>query len=411
MVRKNRPPALTANDAARLVAPGSRVFVGGALAEPAPVLDAVAADASLWRDVVLTGVMVPGFNKRDLSAIGMHTRVELVVPTPEMSPGSNVHLMPIHYSAFARRLGTAGLVQWAFFATAMPEGDVVDLGPTADFLPVLAEAGVKLVAVVNPALPAMRNGVRLPLERLEAIVEADAWFPPFTASGTDATNRAIASFVVENVRDGATIEIGIGKLQGALFEALKGRRGLGLHAGMISPPILPLIDAGVFSQGITTGFAIGDKMSIEAMAQRDDIRFAPVTETHYAGPLSRIECFVAVNSALEVDLWGQANVERAGGRVVGGVGGLMDFMHGARRSPGGVSILALPATARGGSVSRIVPLLGGPVSVARHDVDIVVTEFGSADLRGVSDAERARRLTAIAAPDFRDTLWRDWQAG
>jgi acyl-CoA hydrolase len=118
-----------------------------------------------------------------------------------------------------------------------------------------------------------------------------------------------------------------------------------------------------------------------------------------------------VNSALEVDLWGQANVERAGGRVVGGVGGLMDFMHGARRSPGGVSILALPATARGGSVSRIVPLLGGPVSVARHDVDIVVTEFGSADLRGVSDAERARRLTAIAAPDFRDTLWRDWQAG
>lgn len=411
MVTNSHPPVLTASEGARLVAPGSRVFLGGALAEPAPILDAVAADASLWRDVVLTGVMVPGFNKRDLAAIGTRTCVELVLPTPEMSAGGSLDLLPMHYSAFAQRLATSGVVQSAFFATAAPEGDAVDLGPTADFLPLLAEAGVKLVAVVNPALPAMRHGVRLPLSRLEAIVDSEAWFPSFAESATDETNRAIASYVAAEIGDGDTIEVGIGKLQAALLDALKNRRGLGFHAGMISPPILPLLEAGVFSKGVTAGFAVGDRASIGAMARRDDIRFAPVTETHGVEALGRIERFVAVNSALEVDLWGQANAERVGGRTVSGVGGLVDFMRGARRSPGGRSILALPATAKEGSVSRIVSLLSGPVSVARHDVDLVVTEFGLADLRGVSDTERARRLSAIAAPIFRDTLWRDWQAG
>lgn len=408
---KRRPAVLSVQEAVRLVAAGDRVFLGGGLAEPKWLLDHVDADPAAWRDVVLTGAFIPGINTRDYSALGQGTRVELIVPTPGMAdPAGRVDRLPIHYSDFARRVSQPGFIDWAFFAAAAPSGGFADLGPTADFTPLLAEAGVKLVAIANPALPGMRNGRRIPIAALTAIVEGPHSPPVHAEAEPDEAGRAIAALVAREVRPGDTIELGIGRLQAAMLEALGRHHDLGFHAGMISPPILPLLEAGVFSRGVTTGIAIGDEGFINALAVRDDVRFAPVTETHGPAALARIDRFVAVNSALEIDLWGQANVEWIGDRTVAGVGGLVDFMRGARLSPGGRSILALPATAKGGSVSRIVALLAGPVSVARTDIDMVATEFGLADLRGACEEERARRLVAIAAPAFRDRLWKDWRA-
>jgi acyl-CoA hydrolase len=139
------------------------------------------------------------------------------------------------------------------------------------------------------------------------------------------------------------------------------------------------------------------------------LRFRPVGETHALATLAACAGFVSVNSVLEVDLTGQANAEALGGRQISGQSGLVDFLRGARASDGGRAILALPATAAGGRKSRIVPRLaaGTPVTVARGDVDLVVTEYGVADLREAGLAERARRLTAIAAPAFRDGLERE----
>jgi acyl-CoA hydrolase len=140
------------------------------------------------------------------------------------------------------------------------------------------------------------------------------------------------------------------------------------------------------------------------------VRFTPVIETHSSDVLSAIPRFTAINSALEIDLMGQANAEFLGGRQVSGIGGLNDFLRAAARSEGGKPIIALNATAKGGALSRIVPkLTGGAVSVGRGDVAIVVTEFGSADLRGLSLDDRAKALISLAAPIHRDGLERDWR--
>jgi acyl-CoA hydrolase len=188
---------------------------------------------------------------------------------------------------------------------------------------------------------------------------------------------------------------------------------------MISDPVLELIESGAIAEEggapdrapITTGLALGTQRLYEAVRSQPLICFAPVSHTHAIGTLGGIERLVAINSVLEVDLLGQANAEAINGRQVSAAGGLVDFIRGARLSPGGRAILALPSTARGGTVSRIVPRLeGGIVSVARGDIDLVVTEHGVADLRYRSLSGRAEALIAIAAPPLRPALQTAWEA-
>jgi acyl-CoA hydrolase len=126
--------------------------------------------------------------------------------------------------------------------------------------------------------------------------------------------------------------------------------------------------------------------------------------THSQSTLSRLTRLVAINSAIEVDLTGQVNAEQSGEQYLGATGGQVDYVRAAGRSSGGRSIIALPATAKGGKVSRIAAALCGPVTTPRSDVDVIVTEFGAAELKGCTLAERARRLLAVAHPDFRDEL-------
>jgi acyl-CoA hydrolase len=133
----------------------------------------------------------------------------------------------------------------------------------------------------------------------------------------------------------------------------------------------------------------------------------PTSYTHDAAVLARLDRLVTINSAMEVDLTGQVNAEQTGSSYVGGTGGQVDFVRAGARSPGGHAVIALPSTAKGGTISRIAVSLSGPVTTARSDADVIVTEFGAAELRGRSLAERTRRLIAIAHPDFREELERE----
>jgi len=167
-----------------------------------------------------------------------------------------------------------------------------------------------------------------------------------------------------------------------------------------------------FDRGITVAGVLFGTRRLNAFAHRNaSLRLRLPAYTHGIDVLARIANFVAINSAIEVDLSGQVNAEVAGGTYIGAVGGQVDYVRAARRSRGGKSIIALPATARGGKVSRIVASLNDPiVTTARSDVDIVATEYGAAHLRGISLEERARRLIAIAHPDFREPLERHARA-
>jgi acetyl-CoA hydrolase len=225
--------------------------------------------------------------------------------------------------------------------------------------------------------------------------------------------REAAARAADLIEDGDCLQVGIGTVPDLVLERLAGRRDLGIHSGLLTDQMLALRKCGAVTnqrKPIDTGLSIaaaafGTRRLYDALGTDDRWRLRPASYTHAHATMAAIPAFVAVNGALQVDLSGQINSERVGGRYVGAVGGQVDFMRGAAASVGGRSIIALAATAAGGSVSRIVASLeDGQVTAARSDVDYVATEHGVAALRGLPIAERARRLIAIAAPQFRDDL-------
>ncbi|MBV7408540.1 acetyl-CoA hydrolase/transferase family protein [Maritimibacter sp. DP1N21-5] len=224
--------------------------------------------------------------------------------------------------------------------------------------------------------------------------------------------RRIARNVAHFVGDGDTLQIGIGSIPNALAEALSDRRALGLHSGVIGDRVADLIRAGIIDNsrksvdpGVSvTGVLAGSRALFELAHENPQVAIEPVSRTHAIGTLAAIPNFVSLNSAIEVDITGQAGAELVGSRYYGTIGGLNDFARGALASAGGRSILALPSRTGSGQ-SRIVPLVrSGVVTLARSDADIVVTEYGAAELRGRNLSERAAAMIAIAHPDDRDTL-------
>ena len=403
---------LNPGEAARAARGAGRILLGGCAAEPVSVLDAVAADPDLWHGACLTGAFIPGVNDRDLSALGQGTVVETIFATPGLRAGSSdgrVAHLPLHYTAFWARLARPGLVDLVMMTVPPPAADgTIGYGACADFAPAAIGAGARLIGVVNPAMPDPPGAPRLPLDRFAALAESDAALPELRSTRPDAVNRAIADRIVGLLPEAATLQLGLGRLQGAILDAVRaaGRNDLHFHGGMISDGMLDALDIGGFQRGVTTGVALGTRGFYDRLGTAAAIRYRPVVDTHGLDRLAAIDRLVSVNSVVEVDLTGQANAEYVGGRQVSGQGGMVDFTRGARASRGGLAILALPSRARGGATSRIVAALppGAPVSVGRGDVDVVVTEHGVADLREADLGTRAARLTALAAPEFRDDL-------
>jgi acyl-CoA hydrolase len=405
---------LSAEDAVRLARPGSRIYVAGCVGEPSAVLEAARSDATTWQDARITGVFIPGVNDRDLSAIGQGTRVETIFATSGLRPGRSkgkVDLLPLHYSSYDKWVATPGTVDIAYFNVTLPASDgTVGLGPSADFTPSVLASGARAVGVINPRLPDVVDGPRFPLDRFEAFVESDAALVSYDAGEPDPATERIAELICAGLRPGETIQLGLGKLQTAVLRRIRGMTGLGFHGGMLSAAFLDANRLGAFALGVTSGVALGSPDFLSEVARQHNIRFRPVSYTHAVATLAAIPGLVSINSVLEVDLYGQANAEFMNQVQISGHGGMVDFVRGARASEGGRSILALPSTARDGTVSRIVPSLSPstPVSVARSDIDIVVTEHGIADLRNAGVEGRALKLISIAAPQFRDSLTTAW---
>jgi acyl-CoA hydrolase len=227
--------------------------------------------------------------------------------------------------------------------------------------------------------------------------------------------QAIAHHVGRYIEDGTTIQIGIGAIPDAVMASIGDRRELGLHSGLISDRIADLIESGAMTNArkpIDTGIAVACSVlgtgRVYRFAHRNPaIKLFTLMHTHRSEVLCQLGKIVAINSAVEADLTGQINAEVASGVYVGAVGGQGDFVRGAQLATGGRAVIAMPATARNGQLSRIVARLTGPTTTARSDADIIVTDFGAAELRGQPLAERARRMIAIAHPDFREPLERE----
>ena len=229
----------------------------------------------------------------------------------------------------------------------------------------------------------------------------------------DPAATRIGELVSELIVDGSCIQTGIGAIPAAILSQLSDKNDLGMHGGLIDDAGRELIDLGVLSGKSKTidnakhvaGMALGTDKLYEWLAFQEDVVFRGADYTHEVSVISQIDDFVSINSAVEIDLYGQINSEFAGGRQISGTGGSVDFMRAAKSSKRGKSIVAMNATAKNGEVSRIVQKVE-LVTALRTDVDIVVTEFGVANLKNLPVNQRADALIEIAAPQFREQLRR-----
>jgi len=279
-----------------------------------------------------------------------------------------------------------------------------------------AIAGARLVvAQLNPALPWTSGDTLIDGGLIDILVPAT--HPPLElpARSIGPVERAIAAHVATLIPDRATLELGIGLIPEAVTAALGQKHGLGIHSGAIGDGVADLMASGIIDNrhkeidaGVTVTLMLMGTSRLYAFADRNPrIEIRSPRHTHDALVLGYLRRFVAINSALEIDLTGQVNAETLAGHSVGLTGGQMDFVRAATRAPEGRSIIALPSTSRDRAHSRIVARLAdGVVTTPRADADCVVTEHGIAELKGRTLAERARALFAVADPAFRPELER-----
>ena len=402
-----------------LLRPGKRVFIHAGPTESMTFADAVRADPDRFAGVEFVGVFIPGINTTDYASLAPKATVTSTFVSPpfaESFRAGRVKFLPKAYSGMARHLSEFPPdVAVLHVSPPGPDGRMA-LGINQDYAPIAARGAQQIIALVNPRMPQVQGEQGLRPEDCAAIVEIDEAIRPFPAAPPSGTLAKVGANAATIIRDGDTIQIGIGKVQSAVLANLFDRRDLGLHSGMIDDAIAALADKGVITnarksidRGVSvTGIAIGTEPAL-AFAQRPDVQFRDAFTTHGAGVLGSVDNFVAINSALEVELFGQCKAAMLGGRQVSGAGGFHDFLRGAGASKGGRGIVALPSSA--GETSRIVPVLATP-SIAtgpRNDCDIVVTEHGIARLRDLHLDARAEALIAIAHPAHRGSLMDAWR--
>ena len=279
-----------------------------------------------------------------------------------------------------------------------------------------AIAGARLViAQINPSLPWTAGDTLIDGGLIDILVPATHPVLELPAPRIGPVEERIARHVASLVPDRATIELGIGRIPEAVTAALGKKRGLGIHSGAIGDGVADLMASGIIDNrhkeidaGVTVTLMLMGTRRLYDFADRNaQIEIRSPRYTHDALVLGHFRRFVAINSALEIDLTGQLNAETLGGRSVGLTGGQMDFVRAANRAPEGRSIIALPSTSRDKAHSRIVARLAdGVVTTPRAEADCIVTEHGVAELKGRTLAERAQALIGVADPAFRAELQR-----
>jgi acyl-CoA hydrolase len=390
------------------------VYAPGAAGESPIWIDALRGAGDALHGVCFAGVWIPGVNVLDYAGLHPTARARaffIDAARRDTFAAGRTEFLPLPYTRIAPLLQS-----WRFDAALLhvspPDAQGrCSLGVAADFTSFVWTQARCRIAHVNPAMPITYGAPTIAWDALDYVVEDAAKLLTYDAGGRTPEFDAIGRHVARLVEDGDVLQLGIGKAPPAVLRALDGQRNLRIHGGMITDSLFEMDDALAPIRGaVTVGVALGSAALYDRCARDEQIRFATTEETHGLDRLAELDRLVAVNSTIEIDLMGQCNAETVAGRQVSGAGGLVDFLRGARAAAHGRGIVTLAATAQNGTVSRIVAKLDAPVTVARGDVDLVVTEHGVADLRGCDLDRRAEALIAIAAPPFRATLADEWAA-
>lgn len=286
-----------------------------------------------------------------------------------------------------------------------PEGDV-SLGISVGAFPDFLESATLVIAEFNANMPVTGGASRIPLSRIDYATEAATPLCSYRTPPAQERDQRIVEHVLALVPDGAWLQLGIGAVPDRVLSRLGEKRDVNLFSGLLTRGLMDFVATCRHTPRIIVGELAGDQTFYEWCDRNPAIEMAPTRVTHDVPRLAALPKFVSINSAVEIDLQGQSNGETLGPLQISGVGGSMDYVEAATMSAGGLSIIALPSTTDDGKRSKIVATLaaGAPVTTPRFAIDVVVTEYGVAHLRGKDLWARAEALIAIAHPDFRDAL-------
>lgn len=409
----------TSHDALSAVQSGHRVYTHMGAAAPLPLLDSLCAHAARLRGVEVVHCITIGdapYTRPEYDSAFRHNALFVSGNTRGCVQQGRADYIPVFLHEIESLFTNGSLpLDVALIQCALPDDHgYLSLGPGVDISLTAARQARHLIVQVNPRMPRTCGNTMIHVTECDAIVEAAHELPEFLQGEVTATHRAIAAHVAALIPEQATLQIGVGGIPEAVLAALIDHKDLGVHTEMFSDGLIPLLESGAVTNRrkslhphkCVTSFVLGTRAVYDYIHDNPVFEFLPNQYTNDPFVIAQNDRMVAVNAALEVDLSGQVCSDSIGSVPFSGVGGQVDFIRGAAHSKGGVPIIALPATARQGSVSRIVPRLkpGAGVVTSRADVHWVVTEFGAVNLHGRNLRQRAEALIRIADPAFQAEL-------
>jgi 4-hydroxybutyrate CoA-transferase len=414
-----QPPTLTADEAVRLIESGHRVYLHEVAMTPHELLAALVRRADALRDVEVISLHTEGPAPHVAPEMAGHIRHNALFVGANVREAVNdgrADYTPVFLSQVPNLIVSGRLaIDVALLQVSPPDRHgYCRLGTSIACARAAADHARAVIALVNPRVPCTLGNSAVHINRFAALVEADRPLSTVAPATIGEVEQRIGELVASLVPDRATLQLGIGAIPDAVLSHLCNHQDLGVHTEMFSDGLLTLAEQGIVTNRfkstwpgrMVTSFALGSQRLYEFVDNNPFVEFHGTDIVNDPREIRRIERMTAINSAIEIDLTGQVVADSIGERIYSGIGGQMDFVSGASLAPEGKAIIALPATARNGAVSRIVPAIqqGAGVVTTRGHVHHVVTEYGAVDLSGQSLRRRAELLISIAHPDTRPEL-------
>jgi acyl-CoA hydrolase/GNAT superfamily N-acetyltransferase len=412
----------TATEAMQLIRPGQRVFIGASSGEPQHLVRALSEEAERLADIEIVRLMA--YESTPLTLLATKTGDELLNIRSFYAGSAKPHglarnqrfITPMNLSAVPRLFKSRRMPIHAALIQTSPPDDFgwMSLGVSVDVTLAAAQSADLVIAQVNDRMPRTLGRSFVHVNDVDVIVEYDEALLTVKAPAESQPANRIAAHIARLVDDGATIQIGLGTTPQAVMLALADKNDLGIHTQFLTDDIMHLVSRGVvtnrkkgYNEGkIVASTAIGSTSLYEFMHDNPGIEFHPSDYVNDPAIVARHYKMVSMNVAMAIDLTGQVVADALQFNLFSGVTGMLDFVRGAAQAEEGKSILMLPATARNGKISRIVPMIDDTaVVIPRSDVSYVATEYGAVNLFGKSLQERAMALISIAHPDFREDLF------
>jgi 4-hydroxybutyrate CoA-transferase len=410
---------VSGEEAVKLIRSGDRIALGSACGTPEDLIDCMLQRAGELRSVELVAMVSTGksaYAQPQYAQAFRHNSFFVAPSTRQAMDEDRCDYTPCFFKEFPLIMQDGTLPCDVAMITVSPPDKVgnCSLGISVCYDYTAAKAARKVIAEVNPNMPFTLGDSCLHVTEIDRFVWTERPIVTAPRPKIEETEARIGAHCAALIQDGDCLQLGYGALPEAVLGFMGEKNDLGIHSEMISDGVMHLVEKGVITcarknfknRKIVITFAIGTKAFYDWMHLNSMIEMHPVEYINDPNIIGRNDNMVSINSALVVDLLGQAAADMMGPRQYAGVGGQVDFVRGCRLSKNGRSIIALAAASADGKRSRIVPTLapGQAVTTSRMDIDYVVTEYGAARLRGKTTKERARMLTAIAAPQFRDWL-------